>query len=61
MLAKYGTGVGLSYYDRERMWVAAAEQEGLSIADIVKEFGLELRDDYFARSIARLERAWSEL
>jgi predicted amidohydrolase len=60
MLARYGAGIRLHYYDRERMWVVAAEREGLSIGDVVKEFGLELRDDYFARSIARLEQAKKE-
>jgi hypothetical protein len=39
------------------MWTVAAEREGLSIDDIVQEYGLELRDDYFARSIARLGQA----
>jgi beta-ureidopropionase len=50
MLAKYGPGVSFEYFTREACYTVASEQEGVSVDDILREFGLEGRTAYFDRS-----------
>lgn len=56
MLATYGPGVRFDYYTREAKYAIASEMEGVSVDDLIREFGLEELDAYYARAIARRER-----
>lgn len=55
--AKYGNGVRISVPPHVGVAVLYADGEDLSAADIVKEFELELLDEYFGRSLATNEKA----
>ena len=55
MLAKYGPGVSFEYFTREACYTVASELEGVSVDEMLREFGLEERAAYFAR--ARRARA----
>ncbi|MHB0879174.1 MAG: carbon-nitrogen hydrolase family protein [Anaerolineae bacterium] len=57
MLAKYGTGVSFRYFTREAKYTVASEMEGITVADLIAEFGLEEMGDYFARAIRRRSEA----
>jgi predicted amidohydrolase len=50
ILAKYGTDVSFEYFTREAVFTIASEREGLSVDDVIAEFGLERRADYFRRA-----------
>ncbi len=50
MLAKYGSGVSFQYYTREAMYTVASEMDGIGVDDLLAEFGLEQREDYFLRA-----------
>jgi hypothetical protein len=50
MLAKYGTGISFRYYSREGCFTLASELGGVSVEDLMAEFGLEGREDYFRRA-----------
>lgn len=56
ILDKYGTDVSFQYFTREACFTIASEREGLAVDDVIAEFGLERRADYFRRAaLARLE------
>lgn len=50
ILAKYGRDVSFEYFTREAVFAVASEREGLAIDDVIAEFGLERRADYFRRA-----------
>ncbi len=50
MLAKYGSGVSFQYYTREAVYTVASEMDGVSVDDLLLEFSLEEREDYFLRA-----------
>jgi len=50
ILAKYGTDVSFEYFTREACFTIASERDGLSVDDVIAEFGLERRADYFRRA-----------
>ncbi|UCH33548.1 MAG: carbon-nitrogen hydrolase family protein [Armatimonadota bacterium] len=50
ILAKYGADVSFEYFTREAVFTIASEREGLSVDDVIAEFGLEGRADYFRRA-----------
>ena len=52
MYQKHGTDVSFEYYTPEAVYRVASEKKGLDVADIIAEFKLEERDDYWARSNA---------
>ena len=57
MLGKYGPDISFRYHSREGCFTLASERDGLSVDDLMGEFGLESRADYFARSNRRREEA----
>ena len=57
MLEKYGTDLRFDYITPEACYAIGAEREGLSIDDVLDEFELERRRDYFARANAVREQA----
>jgi len=50
ILEKYGSGVSFEYFTREACFTIASERPDLGVEDIIREFGLEKRADYWARS-----------
>jgi predicted amidohydrolase len=50
ILDKYGPDVSFEYFTREAVFTIASEREGLSVDEVIAEFGLERRADYFQRS-----------
>ncbi len=50
MLEKYGGALTFDYATREACYAIGSEREGLDIDDVIKEFGLERRQDYWERS-----------
>jgi len=50
MLRKYGPGVSFQYFTREGCYTIASERDGLTVEDLIREFDLEGRADYFNRS-----------
>jgi predicted amidohydrolase len=50
ILDKYGRDVSFDYFTREAVFAIGSEREGLSIDDVIAEFGLERRADYFRRA-----------
>ena len=57
MLKKYGTDVSFDYVTQEACFAIGSEREGLDIEDILDEFGLERREDYFRRCNEVREKA----
>jgi len=55
MLAKYGPKVSLDFFTREAHWAVGSESNEFTVEEIIREFGLEPRADYFERS-RRLRR-----
>ena len=52
ILTKYGRDVSFEYFTREACFTVASEREGLSVDEIIAEFELEPRADYFRRANA---------
>ncbi len=52
MLAKYGPDLTFDYVCPEARYAIGCEREGLDIEQVIDEFGLERRDDYFRRANA---------
>jgi hypothetical protein len=52
MYQKYGGDVSFEYYTPEAVYRVASEKKGLDVGDIIAEFELEERNDYWARSNA---------
>ena len=50
MLEKYGSGVSFRYFTREAVYTVASERDDLSVDDLVREFELEEREDYYLRA-----------
>lgn len=50
MLEKYAPDLTFDYYTQEAMYVIGYEGEDRDVDDILREFGLEFKSDYFARS-----------
>ena len=50
ILAKYGPKVSIDFYTPEACWAIGSESEDFTVDDIIREFGLEKRFDYFRRS-----------
>jgi beta-ureidopropionase len=50
MYQKYGSAVSFEYYTPEAVYRVASERKGLEVADLVAEFGLEERADYWVRA-----------
>lgn len=50
ILAKYGADVSFEYFTREACFTIASERAGLSVDQVIAEFGLEARADYFRRA-----------
>ena len=50
ILEKHGRDVSFEYFTREAVFAIASEREGLSVDDVIAEFGLERRADYFRRA-----------
>jgi hypothetical protein len=61
ILARYGTNVTFEYYTQEGRFVVGWERDDRDVDEIIREFGLETIEDYFARSrrvrCGALERA----
>ena len=56
---KYREDVTIRSLHVENFFTLESNREGLSLADLVEEFSLELADDYAART-ERLQEAWRE-
>ncbi len=52
MLQKYGSDLTFDFVSPEGHYAVGCEREGLDIEDVIDEFGLERRDDYFRRANA---------
>ncbi len=52
MLKKYGSDLTFDFVSPEGCYAIGCEREGLDIEDVIDEFGLERRDDYFRRANA---------
>lgn len=50
MYRKYGTAVSFEYYTPEAVYRVASEKKGLDVGDLIREFGLEEREDYWVRA-----------
>lgn len=50
MLERYGSGISFDYFTREAVFAIGCEAEGITVETLRKEFGLERRQDYYARS-----------
>jgi len=50
ILEKHGRDISFEYFTREAVFAIASEREGLSVDDVIAEFGLERRADYFRRA-----------
>jgi apolipoprotein N-acyltransferase len=50
ILAKYGPKVSIDFFTREACWAVGSESDEFTVHDIIQEFGLESRSDYFQRS-----------
>jgi predicted amidohydrolase len=50
MLERYGADISFEYFTREAVYAVASEREGLAVDDVIAEFGLERRADYFRRA-----------
>jgi len=50
ILAKYGPKVTIDFFTPEACWAIGSESEDFTVEDIIREFGLEKRADYFQRS-----------
>ena len=50
MYQKYGADVSFEYYTPEAVYRVASEKRGLDVADVIAEFELEEREDYWTRS-----------
>jgi hypothetical protein len=50
MLARYGSEVTFEYYTQEGRYVVGWERDDRDVDEVLREFGLELIGDYFARS-----------
>lgn len=50
MLERYGSGISFQYFTREGMYSIASEMDGVSVDDLIREFELEERADYFQRA-----------
>ncbi|MGQ9632065.1 MAG: carbon-nitrogen hydrolase family protein [bacterium] len=50
ILEKYGPSVSLEFYTREAQFTIASERDDLSVDDIIREFELEERSNYFRRA-----------
>lgn len=57
ILEKYGPDVTIDMGHEEGMFTLASNREGLSVADLVREFALDPVDAYVERN-ARLQQAW---
>jgi len=55
ILARYGPQVSMDFFTPEAVWAIGSESDEFSVEDIIREFGLEKRADYFERS-RRLRR-----
>ncbi len=52
MLEKYGSDLTFDYASPEACYAIGCERAGLDIEQVIDEFGLERRDDYFRRADA---------
>ena len=52
MLEKYGSELTFDYVSPEACYAIGCERAGLDIEQVIDEFGLERRDDYFQRADA---------
>ena len=50
ILDQYGADISFEYFTREAVFTIASEREGLAVDDVIAEFGLEPRADYFRRA-----------
>lgn len=50
MLAKYGPHLSVDFFTPEGCWAIGSESDTFTVDDVIREFGLELRADYFGRS-----------
>jgi hypothetical protein len=50
MLRKYGTAVSFEYYTPEACYRVASEKKGLSVGDLIAEYDLLERDDYWVKA-----------
>jgi predicted amidohydrolase len=50
ILAKYGPKVSIDFFTREACWAVGSESDEFTIDDIMQEFGMESRPDYYARA-----------
>ncbi|MBM4047536.1 MAG: carbon-nitrogen hydrolase family protein [Planctomycetes bacterium] len=57
IVAKYGQRVTFNVLSPEGAFTLESNDPALTVADIVREFGLEAQQDYFARSTARQDAA----
>jgi len=55
ILARYGPRVSIDFFTPEAVWAIGSESDQFTVEDIIREFGLEQRPDYFERS-RRLRR-----
>ena len=61
MLEKYGSELTLDYVSPEACYAIGCERAGLDIEQVIDEFGLERRDNYFQRAEAVRAAALEEL
>ncbi len=59
ILARYGQRVSIHVLSSEGAFTLESSDPEVTVADIVKEFGLETQQDYFARSTAQQDAARS--
>ena len=50
IVGKYGSKVSIDFFTREGCWAVGSESDEFTVDDIMREFGLEPRTDYFRRS-----------
>ena len=60
MLAKHGPRVSIDFFTREACWAVGSESDEFAVADIIREFNLEPRANYFQRSREVRRRAMEE-
>lgn len=61
MLAKYGPKVTIDFFTREACWAVGSESDEFTVDDLMREFKLESRSDYFQRSRRVREEALAKL
>jgi predicted amidohydrolase len=57
MLAKYGPHLSVDFFTPEGCWALGSESDAFTVDDVIREFALELRTDYFNRARRVREQA----